>query len=177
MDRGPERARGSKLEDCGRNGRVREEGPGALVSVQGHRQGAGVRRPGRKRVETSEEERETILAAQTKYEVNALALERVILKRAIEARGKPASILTDRGTQFYASETEERERGTTVFERYLVEKEIRHVLGRVSHPQTNGKVERFFRTVKDKQDRFASMERLMEWCNTVRPHMSLNLRR
>jgi transposase InsO family protein len=49
-------------------------------------------------------------------------------------------MLTDRGAQFYASEAEERERGSTVFERYLIENEIRHVLSRVSHPQTNGKI-------------------------------------
>ena len=29
--------------------------------------------------------------------------------------------------------------------------------------------------MKDKLDRFESVDRLMEWYNTVRPHMSLNL--
>ena len=79
-----------------------------------------------------------------------------VLKDAIGRYGKPASILTDRGTQFYAVEADDRLRGLTAFEKYLIENEIRHVLGRVSHPQTNGKVE-------------------LEWYNTVRPHMSLNL--
>lgn len=36
-------------------------------------------------------------------------------------------------------------------------------------------MEPFFGTVKDKLDRFGSMDRLMEWYNTVGPHMSLNL--
>ena len=72
-----------------------------------------------------------------------------VLKEAIKRYGRPASILTDRGTQFYKSEAEERG-GLTVFEGFLIENEIRHVLGRVSHPQTNGKVERFFGTVKIK---------------------------
>ncbi len=98
-----------------------------------------------------------------------------VLKEAVKRHGKPASILTDRGIQFYAVEADDRLRGLTAFEKYLIENEIRHVLGRVSHPQTNGKVERFFRTVKDKLDRFESLDRLMEWYNTVRPHMSLNL--
>ncbi len=98
-----------------------------------------------------------------------------VLKEAVRKHGRPASILTDRGTQFYASETEEREKGSTVFERYLVENGIRHVLGRVSHPQTNGKVERFFKTVKDKLDRFDGIGELIEWYNMTRPHMSLNL--
>ena len=99
-----------------------------------------------------------------------------VLKEAIREHGKPASILTDRGIQFYASEVEERERGSTPFERYLVENEIRQILGRVSHPQTNGKVERFFGTVKQKLPRFdGDIDRLILWYNTKRPHMSLNL--
>jgi len=217
-----------------------------------------LKRPGRKRIATSDEERRLIETAYTKYRVNALTLERIIhiphnrihrvlkemglardeprkqrrrkwvryerkysnsmwhtdwtlidgmgwliaylddasrfvlayglfpeatsersvevLKGAISKHGKPASILTDRGTQFYANETEEKqEKGATVFERYLVENEIRHILARVSHPQTNGKVERFFKTVKDKMHAFGSLDELIVWYNTVRPHMSLNL--
>jgi putative transposase len=98
-----------------------------------------------------------------------------VLKEAIRKHGKPASILTDRGIQFYANESEEREKGATVFERYLVESEIRQVFSRVMHPQTNGKVERFFRTVKDKLPRFGSVDALIQWYNMKRPHMSLNL--
>ena len=94
-----------------------------------------------------------------------------VLKDAIRRHARPASILTDRGTQFYANE--EREKGSTVFERYLIENEIRQVLGR--HPQTNGKVERFFKTVKDKPDSFEGIDELIEWYNMTRPHMSLNL--
>ena len=98
-----------------------------------------------------------------------------MLKEAIRKHGKPASVLTDRGIQFYANESEEREKGATVFERYLVEEGIRQVLSRVMHPQTNGKVERFFRTVKEKLPEFDTLEDLMVWYNDVRPHMSLNL--
>lgn len=98
-----------------------------------------------------------------------------VLKEAMERHGKPASILTDRGIQFYANESEEREKGATAFERYLVEEGIRQVLSRVMHPQTNGKVERFFRTVKEKLPEFEGVGELVEWYNEVRPHMSLNL--
>ena len=98
-----------------------------------------------------------------------------VLKEAIREHGKPASILTDRGVQFYAVEADDRLRGLTAFEKYLIESEIRQVLSRVMHPQTNGKVERFFKTVKDKLDRFKSIDALMEWYNMTRPHMSLNL--
>src|SRR2546425_13058723 len=70
-----------------------------------------------------------------------------ILERAIKKHGRPASILSDRGSQFYAVESEEKERGATEFEKALVRLEIKQVLGRVHHPQTNGKIERFFKTV------------------------------
>ena len=99
-----------------------------------------------------------------------------VLKEAIGKYGRPASILTDRGTQFYAVEADERLKGLTVFEKYLIENEIRQILARVMHPMTNGKVERFFRTVKDKLPEFdGNVEELMKWYNEVRPHMSLNL--
>ena len=66
-----------------------------------------------------------------------------------EAREAP-SILIDKGTQFYANESEEREKEVTVFERHRVENEIRHTLSRVMQPTTNGKAEKFFKTVKEK---------------------------
>lgn len=222
-----------------------------------------LRRPGRRKVETTEEEKEVVTSSFMKYEVNALTLEKAIdaergihiphnrihrvlkekglareeprkrmrrrwvryereysnsmwhadwtliggvgwliaylddasrfvvgygvfpeatsdhsvevLERVIAKWGKPASILTDRGAQFYAVEADDRLRGLTAFEKYLIEKDIRHILSRVNHPQTNGKVERFFGTVKAKLDRFEDMDELVEWYNFVRPHMSLNL--
>jgi putative transposase len=99
-----------------------------------------------------------------------------VLEKAISKHGKPASILTDRGTQFYATDSEEKEKGLTEFEKRLLSLEIRQILARVQHPQTNGKIERLFRTVKDKLPSFEnSLDELMEWYNFTRPHMSLNL--
>ncbi len=54
-----------------------------------------------------------------------------VLKEAIRTYGKPAAILTDRGTQFYAVETDEKIKGLTVFEKRLIENEIRQILSRV----------------------------------------------
>ncbi len=65
-----------------------------------------------------------------------------VLDEAIKNHGKPASILTDRGTQFYATESESKKKGASEFEKRLVELEINHILARVRHPQTNGKLER-----------------------------------
>ncbi len=89
--------------------------------------------------------------------------------------GKPASILSDRGSQFYAVESEEKVKGVTAFEKALAKHEIRQILGRVHHPQTNGKVERFFRTAEEKVHEFKNVDELVTWYNSKRPHMSLNL--
>jgi putative transposase len=67
-----------------------------------------------------------------------------ILKQAIDKHGRPRELLTDRGSQFYANEGERREKGISQFEAYLAEQGIKHILCRVNHPQTNGKLERFY---------------------------------
>ncbi len=98
-----------------------------------------------------------------------------VLHHAIGNYGKPAAILSDRGTQFYANESECREKGITEFEDYLIKNDIRHILARVNHPQTNGKLERFYGEVERKSHLFKDIHELIDWYNNIRPHMSLNL--
>jgi len=83
-----------------------------------------------------------------------------VLKEAIDNYGKPESILTDRGTQFYASAGEKRAKGVSKFEKFLEENGIRHIVGRVNYPQTNGKIERFYGTLKDKAKYFETLDEL-----------------
>jgi putative transposase len=96
-----------------------------------------------------------------------------VLRGAIAAYGKPKSILTGRDVQFYSSEKGDRAAGKTDFQKFLEANDIQHILGRVNHPQTNGKVERFFGTVKQKIDEFDGIDELMHWYNFIKPHMSL----
>ena len=70
---------------------------------------------------------------------NAIA----VLHEAISNHGSPASILTDHGSQFYANAGEYKQKGASEFEKELVRLDIKHILARVNHPQTNGKLERF----------------------------------
>jgi len=98
-----------------------------------------------------------------------------VLERAIAKYGCPREILTDRGTQFYASEGERKEKGISRFEAYLAEKGIRHILCRVSHPQTNGKLERFYGVYDQKKHQFKDIDEYVNWHNEVKPHLSLNL--
>ena len=77
---------------------------------------------------------------------NALA----VLEAAIKKHGKPAAILTDRGTQFYANAAEKKKKGISKFEQRLAELEISHIVARPRHPQTNGKIERLFGEIQRK---------------------------
>ena len=97
-----------------------------------------------------------------------------VLHDAISEHGTPALILTDRGSQFYASESEHKKKGASEFEQELVRLGIRHILARVNHPQTNGKLERFHGEIQRKLDRFEDIHRFVAWWNHIRPHMSLD---
>jgi len=97
-----------------------------------------------------------------------------VLERAIAKYGCPREILSDRGTQFYASEGERKEKGVSQFEAYLAAKGIRHILCRVSHPQTNGKLERFYGVYDEKREQFKTLEEYVHWHNEVKPHLSLD---
>jgi putative transposase len=98
-----------------------------------------------------------------------------VLKQAITKYGRPREILTDRGGQFYANEGERREKGISQFEAYLTEDGIKHLLCRVSHPQTNGKLERVYGVYEQKQHQFKSIDEYVHWHNEVKPHLSLNI--
>lgn len=54
---------------------------------------------------------------------------------------------------------------------------MKHIVGRVHHPQTNGKVERLYRTLREKARFFSSMEDCVRWYNELKPHLSLEFER
>ena len=91
--------------------------------------------------------------------------DRKTQKRTIQRRNK---------TQFYTSSGEKKAKGVSKFERFLAENGIKHIVGRVNHLQTNGKIERFYGTLEAKI-RFDTIDEFVEWYNHKRPHMSLNL--
>lgn len=85
---------------------------------------------------------------------NAIA----VFEEACGRYGAPYSVLTDHGTQFYAMESTRKDsKGYTRFERHVMKSGIRHILARVGHPQTNGKIERLFREYKHKIARFTDV--------------------
>ena len=97
-----------------------------------------------------------------------------VLKQAIAKYGRPHEILTDRGSQFYANESERREKGVSQFEAYLAEQGIKHILCRVNHPQTNGKLERFYGVYEQKHRQLRNIHEYVRWHQEIKLYMSIN---
>lgn len=105
-----------------------------------------------------------------------------LVRGVIERFGKPKRILTDHGCQFTCN----NEGGVSRFDIFCEENGIEHVMGRVKHPQTQGKVERTHRTAKEEAPSFGSLddvesarETLLAWSeyyNLERPHYALSHR-
>lgn len=64
--------------------------------------------------------------------------------------------------------------GKSKFKKYLIEQGIKMILCRIKHPQSNGKVEKFFELYKAHRNYFETKEDFIKWYNEVRPHSSLN---
>ena len=101
---------------------------------------------------------------------NSIAL----LKSAVDGYGKPKSVMTDHGTQFYTNKGDLKQENTQ-FRIALNVLGIKHYLARVNRPQTNGKVERFFLTYKTEYatGSFSCINDFIKHYNEERLHMSL----
>ncbi len=97
-----------------------------------------------------------------------------LLRSGIAEYGKPKAVMTDHGSQYYANHPN-AEQENTLFRQVLDLLGIKHCLARINRPQTNGKVERFFRTYKEEfiTGTFANLTDFMRHYNENRPHMSL----
>lgn len=84
---------------------------------------------------------------------------------AISKYGKPENILTDNGVQFHPNGP---------FEEFCKERNIKHILGRVHHPQTNGKIERWFGTYKmEFQPQRWTLNEFIDLYNNERLHQGI----
>lgn len=94
--------------------------------------------------------------------------------------GLPDAILTDNGAQFSGFRG-----GYTQLERWLMDLDVAPIHGRIMHPQTQGKIERFHRTMKTEALRTTpenleqAQKLLSDWrfrYNELRPHEALGLK-
>jgi transposase InsO family protein len=102
-----------------------------------------------------------------------------VLHNACVTHGKPVKVLTDQGRGFYTWSMER-----TVFQKYLDDMRIEHIVSDPHSPQTLGKVERLIQTIKREllqKVRFSSYEEArrgivdyIKGYNFERPHQGIN---
>lgn len=98
-------------------------------------------------------------------------------RRAAMEHKAPKEMLTDNGRQYTSW------RGRSEFEKEMMRAQIRHIRSRPHHPQTQGKIERFWKTIKEEfltRTLFAGFEDLQErtrlwlqYYNFQRPHQGI----
>jgi hypothetical protein len=64
-----------------------------------------------------------------------------INRYCINRYGRTQELLTGHVGQFYANFGGMKATGMSKFQQYLIDKKINHILGRVHHPQTKGKID------------------------------------
>ena len=89
----------------------------------------------------------------------------------------PVIILSDKGTQFYANKyNKSGKKGISEFEKELADLGIEFWTSRRNHPQTNGKMEKWFDTMKKrfKKHPEESLSDFVKWYNEERIHHALD---
>jgi len=89
------------------------------------------------------------------------------MKKALK-HGNIKQCISDHGTQFIKQEGMKSD-----FADFLKGEGIKQILCRIKHPQSNGKIEKWFQVYKNHRHAFSSNEEFMKWYNEVRPHRSL----
>ena len=89
------------------------------------------------------------------------------MKKALKY-GSIKQCISDHGTQFIKQEGMK-----SGFVDFLKGEGIKRRLCRLQHPQSTGKVEKWFQVYKNHRPAFTSNEKFMKWYNDVRPHRSL----
>lgn len=83
-------------------------------------------------------------------------------------------IISDHGSQFHANKKDKNGNSESRFETFLTENSIKHIKGRIKHPQTNGKFEKWNDTYEKNRIRFQNFDNFVNWYNTVRYHEALD---
>ncbi len=110
------------------------------------------------------------------HQKSALVME--AFERGVAAFGAPTEVLTDNGRQYTVW------RGKTEFEEHLARLGVQHIRSRPQHPQTLGKVERFWKTLWDEflgrtvfahvVDAQRRLDHFISHYNFQRPHQALD---
>ena len=91
-----------------------------------------------------------------------------VFDEAIRQYGRPRHVITDHGTQFYSVRG-----GTSSFDQYCHEQKIRHIMGGIAKPTTQGKIERFFHTLKTEYGQHNDLGAYADYYNNKRLHAGI----
>ena len=101
-----------------------------------------------------------------------------LLYQAILQNGVcPVIMLSDKGSQFYANKHDRKgKKGISEFEEELKLLRIEFWTSRRNHPQTNGKMEKWFDTMKKRMKKHPeeSLQEFVKWYNEERIHHALD---
>jgi putative transposase len=94
--------------------------------------------------------------------------------KEVEFYGPIRALLSDNGSEFSSHWKHKKEGSTGVFQKHLEQYGIKHITTSVNHPQTNGKLEKWFDLYERRRDEFDTLEGFIGWYNDKRPHASLD---
>ena len=83
--------------------------------------------------------------------------------------GQIRQCISDHGTQFIKTIANDY----CCFQEFLKQKGIKQILCRIKHPQSNGKIEKWFDIYKNHRNAFKTKEEFLMWYNEIRPHRAL----
>jgi len=98
--------------------------------------------------------------------------ESIVAMEEALTHGQIKQCISDHGSQYTTNND-----GKSHFKEWLDAQGIKQILGRIKHPQTNGKVEKLFDTYEHHRDAFQTPDDYKNWYNHIRPHTSLDLAR
>lgn len=82
--------------------------------------------------------------------------------------GKILQCISDHGSEFTSNHD-----GKSRFATFLEKQGIKQILCRIKHPQSNGKIEKWFHLYDLHRWRFDTQKEFLYWYNELRPHRSL----
>jgi len=88
-----------------------------------------------------------------------------VLNKGFNEYGTPREILTYHGTQFVSAWVQDHSRH--LFRDFIEENNINHIIARVKHPQTNGKIERWFGLLEQRNST-GSVPSMISFAGTTR---------
>ena len=87
---------------------------------------------------------------------------------------KIREVIIDRGSQFTANKFNKKGKNKSKFAEFCKANNIKQILCRVKHSQSNGKIERWFGLYRQKRNMYDSLHDFVYWYNQIKPSLSLN---